>query len=150
MLGDNEEYYTEDAYGEELDNSELFNQDGRISGFQIGNVVECSRYFGPEWLAEQEVDKSIFLKRGLYAQNGKLLQSFEFLVNGFGNREIARRTGCTTNTIRKYRNVLETLLETQFLCKCGKLATHREWCSHRIAQSLRQQRFLNRGKNAQI
>lgn len=137
-----EEYYTEELYGEEFDNFELFNEDGRISGFQIGNVVECSRYFGPEWLEEQDDPKGIFLKRGLYGQNGKLFNVFKMLRTGHSNSDISKESGVTQNTVRKYKSVFGKLTGT---CGCGGKYNHKHSCLYTESNLPRLKRLFEIG-----
>lgn len=78
-------------------------------GFSIvGHTV--SRYFGPEWRAEQTDDKGIVLPRGLYGKNGRLEWIMKLIVQGYGTREIIRTANVTGRTVRKYRDILQRLI----------------------------------------
>lgn len=78
-------------------------------GWQIVGHT-CSRYFGPEWRAEQADNKGIILPRGLYGKNGRLEWIMKLIVQGRGTREICREAHATGRTVRKYRDVLQKLM----------------------------------------
>ncbi len=91
----------------------MTDEDERVSehfgdGFSIVGHT-CSKYFGPEWRAEQDDDKGIAFPRGLYGKNGRLECIMRGIVQGRGTREIARNHRVSFNTISKYRRVLEKL-----------------------------------------
>lgn len=98
-------------------------------GYSIIKHGFCSRYFGPEWRAEQEYDKGIALVRGLYGKNGKLEQIMRMIVQGRGTRDISRIAHATGRTVRKYRDLLQRLTGSLFLCACGKSANHQNKCN---------------------
>lgn len=101
-------------------------------GYSIIKHGFCSRYFGPEWRAEQEDDKGIALSRGLYGKNGKLEQIMKMIVGGRGTRDISRTAHATGRTIRKYRDILRKLLAIEFNCPCGKPSTHMDKCAFKL------------------
>jgi DNA-binding NarL/FixJ family response regulator len=77
-------------------------------GWQIVGHT-CSRYFGPEWRAEQSDDKGIILPRGLYGKNGRLEQIMKMIAQGLGTRKICRDAHATGRTVRKCRDILQKL-----------------------------------------
>lgn len=68
---------------------------------------------------------------------GALLSAFN---DGMGIRAAARYAGVNVATSRRVWRTLDP----KPLCKCGRPATHRGWCSVRFAASAPRQEFMER------
>jgi len=112
---------------------------GETASFRCYTRKPWSTYFGPKW-----EHAKVELKRGLYFKAGQLERVGRLLVHGFGNREIARRTGAHTATVARARHVFQVEIGITFFCPCGDPATHRGWCRFRFRRSRPRQAFMRR------
>jgi hypothetical protein len=105
-------------------------------GFSVFSKREKCSYFGPEWRDEQTNHNGIMLKRGLYYQNGKLLNIFKRLLEGKNLVEVARITNSSAVTVAKYRDVLTKLIGYDIKCHCGRSSLHMGACKYRRKSTL--------------
>ena len=110
--------------------------------FIISDFQNLATHFGPPWRAEQEDDKDVVLPRGLFDKRGQFKEIADSIIGGMGNREIARNTGASKTTVRKYRAILEKFFNKTFYCPCGQPATHQGWCKFRFMRSQKRQKFM--------
>jgi RNA polymerase sigma factor (sigma-70 family) len=68
----------------------------------------------------------------------KLQMVSSLLSEGKSIREIERISGVSKNTITKYKEKLNITA----LCKCGRPAGHKEWCSERVKNSEKRQALI--------
>lgn len=62
----------------------------------------------------------------------------KLLRQGYGNRETARQAHCNRVTVKNLRANYHRPLK----CKCGRIATHRGFCSARFRRSFRRMQFM--------
>lgn len=99
-----------------------------IQGLRIIKCGGRDTVFGPLW--EGAAPK---YKRGMYLKNGRLEWAGRLMMAKKGNREIARMTGMSRNTVIKLRKTLEAIAGAPMLCACGRAATHQGWCVPRLS-----------------
>jgi hypothetical protein len=88
-------------------------------------------------------------RRGLLTRRAKLEPLLRRLFEeGLCNRAVQRATGMHVDTVAKWRKRLEREQGGVYLCKCGRRATHRGWCAHRLRQSPGRRAFLARWRGA--
>ena len=92
--------------------------------FQCGNCKDMSNFLKPE----------------------KVKQVVDHVEKGESIRKTSRETGVAKNTVKSIQRIVVAekinLGEPILLCKCGQPAGHKGWCSHRLAESPKRQKFL--------